>query len=76
MIYKYDASNEQCPLPLVKMRLTLKKLKDNDSYFIRIADNGSKSDIPNYLTNKGYQYTQQQLDNSIVELHIKIGKLL
>ena len=76
MNYEYDASKEKCPLPLVKMRIILKKLKQNDIFVIRIADHGSKSDIPKYLTSKGFQYTQQQLSHSIVELHIKTGKLL
>ncbi|GAA6204484.1 MULTISPECIES: sulfurtransferase TusA family protein [Thalassotalea] len=76
MIYQYDASKDKCPLPLVKMRVLLKKLQAQDTCIIRLADLGSKSDIPKYLTAKGYQYTQQQLDNSIVEFHIKTGKLL
>jgi TusA-related sulfurtransferase len=76
MIYKYDARKDKCPLPLVKMRFMLKKLRDNDTCIILIADQGSKSDIPKYLSTKGYQYTQQQLEDSIVEFHIKTGKLL
>ncbi|MEW6992026.1 sulfurtransferase TusA family protein [Colwelliaceae bacterium 6441] len=76
MIYEYDGSKEKCPLPLVKMRLMLKKLKDSDTCIIRIGDHGSKSDIPKYLSSKGYHYTQQQLESSIVEFHIKTGKLL
>ncbi len=70
MVYQYDARYEQCPLPLVKMRLMLKKMQRHDSFLIIIADNGSKSDIPNYLLSKGYQYTQQQLSDVLVELHI------
>lgn len=76
MIYEYDASNDKCPLPLVKMRIMLKKLNHGDSCIIKISDKGSKSDIPNYLTTRGYQYTQQQLESSIVEFHITTGKLL
>lgn len=76
MIYEYDATNDKCPLPLVKMRIMLKKLTHNDCCIIKITDQGSKSDIPNYLQTKGYQYTQQQLGSSIVEFHITTGKLL
>lgn len=75
MIYEYDASKDKCPLPLVKMRVLLKKLQSNDSCIIRIADNGSKVDIPKYLENKGYQFSQHNICQSIVELHIKTGKL-
>ena len=76
MIYEYDASKDKCPLPLVKMRILLKKLQVNDTCIIRITDQGSKSDIPKYLSAKGYQYTQQRVENSIVEFHITTGKLL
>ena len=76
MIYEYDARKDKCPLPLVKMRVMLKKLQKNDSCVIRIADQGSKSDIPKYLRIKGYEFTQHQLEHSIIEFHIKTGKLL
>jgi TusA-related sulfurtransferase len=70
MIYQYDARHEKCPLPLVKMRLMLKKMQRRDSCLMIIADNGSKSDIPNYLLSKGYHFTQQQLSDVLVQLHI------
>lgn len=75
MIYEYDASKDKCPLPLVKMRVLLKKLQSNDSCIIRIADRGSKVDIPKYLKQKGYQFSQHHICQSIVELHIKTGTL-
>jgi len=71
MIYQYDATNDKCPYPLVKMRLMLKDMVDNDVCIIRLADKGSKSDIPRYLDSKGYQYNLVDVDSSIVELHIK-----
>lgn len=76
MIIEYDASKEKCPLPLVKMRLMLKKLQINDSCVIKIADEGSKTDIPKYLNSKGYQFTQHSINSSVVELRIKTGKLI
>ncbi len=71
MIYQYDATKDKCPLPLVKMRLMLKKMTDEDSCIISIADEGSKSDIPKYLQEKGFQYSVRQLPSSVIELHIK-----
>ncbi|MBB6542487.1 hypothetical protein HNQ55_000976 [Thalassotalea piscium] len=38
---------------------------------MQISDKGSLTDIPNYLTQKGYHFSQQQLSNSVIELHIK-----
>jgi len=73
MIYEYDASKDKCPLPLVNMRLMLKELNDGDTLILRIADKGSLSDIPKYLKTQGYQYSQSEIDCSIVELNIKTG---
>ena len=74
MIYEYDASKDKCPLPLVKMRMMLKSLKPDDVVVIRIADKGSKSDIPHYLTQYGYQFTQLLINKSIIEFRINTGK--
>ncbi len=70
MLYEYDATEECCPVPLVKLRLMLKKMTQNDSCIIRIADKGSKSDIPKLLTNQGYLFKQINLSNSVIEISI------
>lgn len=74
MIYEYDATQDKCPVPLVNLRLLLRKLTLNDSCLIRISDMGSKKDIPNLLAKKGYSYEQRILDEHIVELTIKMEK--
>lgn len=71
MIYQYNAVNDKCPLPLVKMRVILNKMEKNDICIMQISDAGSLTDIPNYLTLKGYHFSQQKLSSSVVELHIK-----
>lgn len=71
MFHKYDATKEQCPLPLVKMRMMLKKMHVNDKCSISILDEGSKKDIPKYLIKKGYIFSSHQLDNGTVELVIQ-----
>jgi len=76
MLYEYDACEEQCPLPLLNMRLILKKMQCGDKFILKVIDQGSKSDIPRYLTNKGYQYTQHQLSSTLIEFRITTGKLL
>lgn len=71
MLYEYDATNEKCPLPLVKMRVLLKKMKQGDVCLMRITDKGSIKDIPKLLNKQGYPYNMRYIDNSILELHIK-----
>jgi len=74
MIYEYDGRKDKCPLPLVKMRVMLKKMLASDECIVIIADSGSINDIPKYLDNKGYTYSQQPFDGAI-RIHIKSGTI-
>lgn len=71
MLHSYDGTNDKCPLPLVKTRLMLKLLKPGDRCVVRIADKGSKIDIPNYLAKLGFKYSHRQISDRVVELHIE-----
>ncbi|MDO6428402.1 sulfurtransferase TusA family protein [Thalassotalea sp. 1_MG-2023] len=73
-IYQYDGTNDKCPLPLVKMRVLLKKLTKHDVCIIQISDPGSLSDIPKFLQQKGYHFQQSQLNVKVTELRITTGK--
>lgn len=70
MLHEYDATKEKCPLPLVKMRVILKKMHIDDKCLISIADKGSKNDIPKFLTQAGYPFSSTTSDNGVVELLI------
>lgn len=70
MNYKYDASSEQCPLPLVKLRVILKKMTAGDTCSFRIKDNGSKSDIPRLLDKLQCCYTVSVDEAGVEELFI------
>lgn len=71
MQYKYDATLEKCPLPLVKLRVILKKMQANDTCLMLISDQGSKKDIPQLLIKLGYTYSLKQINDVIVELFIQ-----
>lgn len=75
MNYNYDATLEQCPLPLVKLRVILKKMQPGDVCMIRISDNGSKKDIPKLLKKYGYHFTESTISSSTVELTIPYRKI-
>ena len=74
MLYEYDACAESCPLPLVKLRVILKKMSNSDSCLMQIRDKGSKQDIPKLLIKQGYTFTTKQINDDVVELYIKAGK--
>lgn len=70
MILEYDASDEKCPLPLVNLRLLLKKMQKSDCCILTIADKGSIEDIPKLLNKLGYDYNQSLIDNGSVKITI------
>jgi TusA-related sulfurtransferase len=75
MLYEYDGTEEKCPLPLVKMRIILKKMYHGDTLMIKISDKGSIKDIPKLLTKQGYLFSQCYINEDkmkapILQLHI------
>ncbi|NQZ89200.1 MAG: sulfurtransferase TusA family protein [Colwellia sp.] len=75
MIYEYDARSEKCPVPLVQLRLLLKKMSDSDFCLLKISDQGSIQDIPKLLTKQGYTYKQSWLEKNTLELFIHKANL-
>jgi len=71
MLFEYDATAEKCPLPLVKMRVILNKMQQGDACMMLISDKGSKKDIPKLLIKQGYDFSEQHLNDSIVQVYIK-----
>ena len=71
MIYKYDGVGKKCPVPLVQLRLILKKMQLGDQCTITIDDSGSIKDIPKLLNKQGYDYGEKITDNGIVEIKIQ-----
>ena len=70
MIFQYDASKEKCPVPLVNLRLLLKKMQNNDSCVIKIKASSSIKDIPKLLAKLGYKHTLTTNDENVVEIMI------
>jgi len=70
MIFKYDASKEKCPLPLVNLRLILKKMQQDDSCILKISDKGSVDDIPKLLKKLGFYYHQSCIEDNIIKITI------
>ena len=70
MLYEYDATNERCPLPLVKTRVILKQMQKEDECIVKLSDSGSKSDIPKLLEKQQYDFQIKQLDNNEIEIKI------
>ena len=68
MIYTYDGRGERCPVPLINLRLLLKKMTVGDKCIILISDLGSAKDIPKFLNKAGFNYHRNNIGNGIIEL--------
>jgi TusA-related sulfurtransferase len=71
-IIEYDATNEVCPVPLVKMRMMLKKMAKGEVLTLKIVDSGSKKDIPKYLKQMSYHYVTKEIDFNAIEVTIRV----
>ncbi len=71
MIYKYDGIGKKCPVPLVQLRLLLKKMHYGDKCIVTINDSGSLKDIPKLLNKQGYQYSEHSVGDGIVQISVK-----
>ena len=76
MIFRYDASQEMCPLPLLNLRLILKKMTTEDMCVFQICDIGSKENIPKLLTKLGYCFNQRIMENKNVEITLFKAKVM
>lgn len=53
--YFLDARGLECPLPLLKTRLAMKNLMEQQTLLVYATDSGSWQDIPRYLANSQFQ---------------------
>lgn len=67
----YDGTNEKCPVPLVKLRVMLKEMGKGDTCRLILNDQGSKQDIPKWLTSRNYSYSCSQINDNTIELLIQ-----
>lgn len=65
--YELDASQWQCPMPLLKMRLQLQRMQKDEVLLVLASDAGSWRDIPKYIA----QSTHKLLDCIEQENHYR-----
>ncbi len=66
-----DARGLECPLPLLKTRLALKNLAENDILFVSATDAGSWQDIPRYLAKSMFVLLSAADNNGEYHFYIK-----
>lgn len=68
-----DLTIFRCPVPLVKVKLALKPMRDGEELHILLSDSGSRRDVPQYLKKQGH--IVQELHNDVSRLALIITKV-
>ncbi|WP_303846171.1 sulfurtransferase TusA family protein [Aeromonas sobria] len=68
-----DLTPWRCPEPLIRLKLWLKDAKNGQTVTIRLADAGSRQDIPVYLQRQGHYVELQQQSDNTLSLQLVVG---
>ncbi|EKP0261651.1 sulfurtransferase TusA family protein [Aeromonas sobria] len=68
-----DLTPWRCPEPLIRLKLWLKDAKSGQTVTIRLADAGSRQDIPIYLQRQGHHVELQQQSGNTLSLQLVVG---
>lgn len=65
-----DLTLFRCPVPLVKVKLALKPMREGEQLHILLSDSGSRRDVPQYLKKQGYVVQELRNDASLLALMV------
>ena len=68
-----DLTPWRCPEPLIRLKLWLRQANAGQSLSIRLADAGSRQDIPTYLQRQGHAFTLQEAPDNTLSLQLVVG---
>lgn len=65
-----DLTLFRCPVPLVKVKLALKPMRDGEELHILLSDSGSRRDVPQYLKKQGHVVQELRNDAGLLALMV------
>ncbi|HHQ4480976.1 TPA: sulfurtransferase TusA family protein [Aeromonas veronii] len=68
-----DLTPWRCPEPLIRLKLWLREAQSGQTVTIRLADAGSRQDIPAYLHHQGHHVEMQQQPDNTLSLQLVVG---
>lgn len=68
-----DLTPWRCPEPLIRLKLWLREAQSGQTVTIRLADAGSRQDIPTYLHRQGHHVEVQQEADKTLSLQLVVG---
>jgi tRNA 2-thiouridine synthesizing protein A len=68
-----DCKGLSCPMPIIKMKAELKKMKSGQILLTLGTDPGTKNDIPGMCKKEGHELIGIDEEGGIIKFYIKKG---
>lgn len=66
-----DAKGLSCPMPLLRTKKEIEKLKSGEVLEVLGTDPGSRNDIPGWCSRAGHEYLGEKEDTGFFHFYIK-----
>jgi tRNA 2-thiouridine synthesizing protein A len=66
-----DARGLSCPMPLLRTKKEIEKIKSGEILEILGTDPGSRNDIPGWCSRAGHEYQGEKEDKGFIRFYIK-----
>ncbi|MFC1829154.1 sulfurtransferase TusA family protein [Thermodesulfobacteriota bacterium] len=67
-----DCRGLSCPMPLLKTKKAVKKMKSGQVIEILSTDPGTKNDLPGYAQKEGHEFLGEKDDDGFNRFYIKL----
>jgi tRNA 2-thiouridine synthesizing protein A len=67
-----DCRGLSCPMPLLKTKKTVGKMKSGQILEILGTDPGTKNDLPGFATKAGHAYLGEKEDEGFTRFYLKV----
>ena len=67
-----DCRGLSCPMPLLKTKKAMGKMKSGDILEILGTDAGSKNDLPSFANKSGNEYLGEKEDEGFTRFYLKV----
>jgi tRNA 2-thiouridine synthesizing protein A len=68
-----DAKGLSCPMPILKTKKEIGKVKSGEILEVLGTDPGTRNDIPGWCERSGHEYLGEKEDSGFIHFYIKKG---
>ena len=68
-----DCRGLSCPMPLLKTKKAIKKMKSGQIIEIMGSDPGTRNDLPSFAERAGHEYLGEKEEGGFSRFYIKVG---